>query len=292
MFKRFIVATDLSPASFAVVNCLGVLKAYGAQQCLLLQCLSVQEVASVALHYDSSALNANLMQQKEILEAHGFAVEARTVPGFAKQEINRVASDEDYELIVIGTQGHSLIYEMTLGGVAAGVIHSASKPVLLIPVQKQPGETNECEPVSRCNFTEHVLFPTDFSETADHAFEHVKGFATKGAKHITLLHVQDKSRIEPHLSHRLEQFNEIDQSRLEWMKDALSKNGSPEIDIVLSYGSPLIEILRLIRERNVHLVVMGSQGRGFVKEIFLGSVSHNVARQSHAPILLIPARER
>ncbi len=292
MFKRFVVATDLSPSSFAVVSCLGGLKAYGAQQCLLLQCLSVQEAASVALHYDTSDLKATLMEQKEILEGHGFAVEARTVPGFPKQEINRVASDEDYKLIVIGTQGHSIIHEMTLGGVATAVIHSASKPVLLIPVQKRPGETNECEPVSRSAFTEHVLFPTDFSETADHAFEHVKGLATEGARQITLLHVQDKARIEPHLSHRLEEFNEIDQARLERMRDALSKKGSVEIDIVLCYGSPLIEIQRLIRERNVHLVVMGSQGRGFVKEVFLGSVSNNVARQSNAPILLIPARER
>ncbi|WP_281432328.1 hypothetical protein [Desulfatitalea alkaliphila] len=36
MFKRFIVATDLSPASFSVVSCLGGLKTYGAEQCLLI----------------------------------------------------------------------------------------------------------------------------------------------------------------------------------------------------------------------------------------------------------------
>ena len=43
MFNRFIVATDLSPASFAIVNCLGGLSVYGAKQCLLLQCLNLQE---------------------------------------------------------------------------------------------------------------------------------------------------------------------------------------------------------------------------------------------------------
>jgi len=36
--------------------------------------------------------------------------------------------------------------------------------------------------------------------------------------------------------------------------------------------------------------VMGSQGRGFVSESFLGSVSHQVARRSPAPVLLIPAK--
>jgi len=34
---------------------------------------------------------------------------------------------------------------------------------------------------------------------------------------------------------------------------------------------------------------MGSQGRGFIKEVFLGSVSNNVARHSAASVLLIPA---
>jgi len=37
------------------------------------------------------------------------------------------------------------------------------------------------------------------------------------------------------------------------------------------------------------MVVMGSQGRGFIGEVFLGSVSHTVTRHSKVPLLLIPA---
>jgi nucleotide-binding universal stress UspA family protein len=36
-------------------------------------------------------------------------------------------------------------------------------------------------------------------------------------------------------------------------------------------------------------VVMGSQGRGFLAEVFLGSVSHQVVRRSPVPVLLVPA---
>jgi len=35
---------------------------------------------------------------------------------------------------------------------------------------------------------------------------------------------------------------------------------------------------------------MGSQGRGFISEVFMGSVSHGVAMHSGAPLLLIPAK--
>lgn len=94
----------------------------------------------------------------------------------------------------------------------------------------------------------------------------------------------------PHLKQQLDEFNKIDRERLEKMKAALKKKGNARIDIELVYGAPYTEIMRVIRERNVNLVVMGSQGRGFVKELFLGSVSHNVARNSEASVLLIPAK--
>ena len=177
MFKRFIVATDLSPASFAVVSCLNELQSFGAKDCLLLQCLSFMDAASAALSYDTERLKEMLDEQKTILENQGFTVEARTISGTPKQEIVRIADKEDYTLIVIGSQGQSLMEEKLLGGVAYGIVTKSVKPVLVIPVQKRPGEeVPVCDPVvtperlRRC----HVMFAADFSETADRAFSYVE----------------------------------------------------------------------------------------------------------------------
>ncbi len=100
MFERFIVATDLSPASYAVVNCLAELRTFGAQHCLLLQCLSFGDAASAGLSYHTDRLEAMLDEQKALLEDQGFAVEVRTVVGAPKKEIVRVAADEGHSLIV------------------------------------------------------------------------------------------------------------------------------------------------------------------------------------------------
>lgn len=290
MLSKFIIATDLSPASFAVVNCIGGLKAYGARHCLLLQCLSLQEVSSIAASYTTAPIDNMLKDQKQILEKQGFTVEAKVVPGFAKREINRIANEDNYSLIVVGSHGHSMVGEVLLGGVASDIIHNARKPVLVVRLEnKQEGE-NICIQAARCDFSGHVLFPTDFSENADQAFTFLEKLVSDGIKHVTLLHIQDKARIEPHLKQQLDEFNKIDRERLEKMKAALKKKGNARIDIELVYGAPYTEIMRVIRERNVNLVVMGSQGRGFVKELFLGSVSHNVARNSEASVLLIPAK--
>lgn len=290
MLSRFIVATDLSPASFAVVGCVGGLRIFGARDCLLLQCLSLQEAASTALSYTTAFLESNLAEQKRILEEQGFSVTTRVVPGFAKTEINRIATEENYPLIVVGSRGHTLVGEALIGSVASAVIHHAKKPVLVIHVEMTKGQGDVSIGASRCELGEHVLFPTDFSENADHAFQYLEKIVADGAKRVTLLHVQDKSRIEPHLRHRLDEFNEIDRSRLEKLKEILEKKGTAKIAIEISTGAPVPEILRIVREKDVRLVLMGSQGRGFIKEVFLGSVSHNVIRLSKVSVLLVPAK--
>ncbi len=289
MFIRIIVATDLSPASFAVVGCLGALKAYGAKECLLLQCLTFREAASTALSYHTEPIERILEEQKGIMEGQGFTVEARTVVGAPKREVNRIAVEEDYSLIVVGTQGQSLVVEKLLGGVAYGILNSTKKPVLVVPVEKKPGEDNACAPVSRCGFNDHVLFATDFSEMAENAFRYVEQLVAHGARKVTLVHVQDRVKLEKHLKARLEEFNSLDRGRLEDLKQRLLKKRASEIDVEVCYGTPFEEITRLIRERNAQLVVMGTQGRSFAGELFLGGVSHNVARSSVAPVLLIPA---
>ncbi len=77
--------------------------------------------------------------------------------------------------------------------------------------------------------------------------------------------------------------------RLEHLKQELLNANDVEVNIELLYGSPASELLTLIKALNISLVVMGSQGRGFIRELYLGSLSHNIARHSSASVLLIPA---
>src|SRR5664280_117799 len=185
MLSRFIVATDLSPASFAVVNCLSGLKAYGAKHCMLLQCLSLQEVISVAASYTTAKIDSMLNDQKQILEKQGFTVEIKVVPGFAKREINRIANEDNYSFIVVGSHGHSMVGEVLLGGVTSDVIHNARTPVLVVRLENKQEGDNVCIQASRCDFSGHVLFPTDFSENADQAFTFLEKLVSDGIKHVT-----------------------------------------------------------------------------------------------------------
>lgn len=297
MFEKVVIAADSSKDSNILISSLSGLKSYGTKNCLLVQFRTVDEIVDIAKAYNEAVLTEyvkNLQKQKSILEKLGFNVETRILTGFSPNEINRIALEEDYSAIVVGAQKHSFAEdEVVFSDLANDLIHNARKPVLLIRLDEEAikGSMQHAENIS-CKVSNHILFPTDFSTNADLAFTYVTEMAADAAKKITLLHVQDKTRISPYLDSRIEEFNKIDTERLQSMKNILLQKGNASVEIVIKYGSPAVEILNIVKENDVELVVMGTQGRGYVKEFFLGSVSHNIARNSPSSVLLIPTVKR
>ena len=109
-------------------------------------------------------------------------------------------------------------------------------------------------------------------------------------KKITVVHVQDEYKASAYAYEEMEEVNKCDIKTLEKMKDNLLKNGCPEAETLLLSGIPSTEILNAIELQSAQLIMMGCQGRGFVNEFFLGSVSHRVARRSPVSVLLVPAK--
>jgi nucleotide-binding universal stress UspA family protein len=58
---------------------------------------------------------------------------------------------------------------------------------------------------------------------------------------------------------------------------------------VLAHGRPGERILEQLKDGNYDLVVMGSRGRGEVRSLLLGSVSHEVLNASPAAVLIVHA---
>lgn len=287
MFSKMLVATDLSEASHRAICALGNLKHLGTREAYLVHVFNIRDVGSLADRLMELA-KPSFDRQRKTLEGMGYKVTAKMVLGLPQIEINRQADEHDCSLVVVGSTGGTMASEILLGGVASAVIHSATRPVLLLRLRLKDEKGTPCDAYP-FDPLEHVLFPTDFSDNAERAFAYVEKIAECGARRITLLHVQDQARIEKHLKHKLDEFNETDKARLNRLKDDLAKHGVKDVRIELPYGSPKQEVLNRIRKGDISLVVMGSQGRGFFGEMLLGSVSHAVARHSTAPVLLIPA---
>ena len=291
MFSKVLIATDSSPASLAVVGCAKSLHRLGTRECVLAQCFLIRE--RVAFPDQIKAyIESTLDRQKGILERQGLRTTVVVNAGLPGTVIPRIATEQNCSLIVVGSHGHNLASEIFLGGTATEILHQATKPILIIRLKVDEDTGQAVCAGESCDFMRHVLYTTDFSDHAQRAFAYVSKLVECGARRVTLLHVQDKARLGTHLKDRLEEFNGIDRERLEMLRDRLKDMGDAEIDMEIPYGSPIDEILKRTGNRGASVVVMGSHGRGFISELFLGSVSHNVARHSEAPVLLIPGRQR
>lgn len=287
MFRKLLAGTDLTPASDAVLSCLGQLKTLGLEEVVLTHVVYVAHSVGLAETLTEWA-QPELARQKELLEAQGVRVRAEAITGIPAYKLADRADEEEVSAIVIGSHSKSLLHGLLAGSVSLGVLGITTKPVLLVRVQIAAAAEGESCRLACTQLFQHILFPTDFSETAEHAFhylQHVVG-ATRGR--VTLLHVQDKSRLSPHLLSRLEEFNEIDTERLGRLRDSLLQQGASEVDIKLEFGLPLPVILGTLGQGGFSLIVMGSQGRGFVAELTLGSVANGVARKAPVPVLFVP----
>jgi nucleotide-binding universal stress UspA family protein len=276
------IASELTMDSFEIFDRVEDLKILGTDECILLQCVSSAETNIDIASYMQKIVSENLEKQKNILVEQGFQVETKILTGNSKKEINRITIDEKINLIVSGAAKHTLLGESLFGGVAYELMYHAIRPLLLI---RTTGETK----AETARLLDHVLYATDFSENARTAYAYVKEMVRCGLKKITLMHVLDKDVINPYLLDQAENFRRIDQQRLVELKDELLALGDIDVSIELPLGSPTGEILKTIDQKDISLVVMGSQGRGFLEQVFLGSVSHNIARHANVSVLLIPA---
>ena len=287
MFDTVAIATDLSMASDHMIGCMHALRPWGAKKAILVHAFGLRHLTEMAKRFAKMA-EPKLLEQKAALEAQGYQTTVEVAPHSPRLEVSRIAKKHGAFLIVVGSHGDSLSSEILLGGAALAILEHAEIPVLVIRVKIDDREAQiRCE-VACEDLNRQILFATDFSDNAERAFGYLERIIESEPKRVSLLHVQSKIRFSKHFIDRLEEFNKIDQERLERLKSQLERKGAEKVDFSIPYGLPIEEILKFLNEENPSLIVMGSQGRGFISEIFLGSVSYNVVRKASVPVLVVP----
>lgn len=74
---------------------------------------------------------------------------------------------------------------------------------------------------------------------------------------------------------------------LEQAKKRIGKKGAKSVKTQILEGSPADAITKFAKKEKVDLIVTGSRGFGDVKSILLGSVSHDLIKQSDIPCLVV-----
>ncbi|GAK56827.1 UspA domain protein [Candidatus Vecturithrix granuli] len=291
MYPKILVPVKLTLAFDSFMEYLSSVEELGIQEVHLVNVLQVKDPvdAEILASLESEAFE----REKKIWAEKGIRVVTHAPFGRFHEEINRIADKEGIDVIVTCSLAESLIYELILDPMADNLVRNARHPVLTLSCHLG-GERKEVQyPIRGANLFKKILFPTDFSDNAEHALDTVvKTIVKKTGAGVRLLHVQEHKRIHPHLTDRLAEFNQIDTERLERIKTELLADGASEVTYTIVEGHAALVILDEIARTQPTLVVMGNQGRGRIHELFIGSVAHHVVRQAPAPVLLIPWREK
>jgi nucleotide-binding universal stress UspA family protein len=287
MFQTLVLATDLSPAWDEIVACAGEFQALGCSRVILTHVTGVKFMMGMEGKLRAEAW-PKLEAQKANLEAQGLEVAIEMPNGLPAYSLNEVARGGGADLIVMGSHGQSLWREEVLGCVTCAVLHHAEYPVLLLKVKVKEGMAQGTCRLRATELLRHVLFPTDFSEIAARACTFLTYLASKGASRVTLLNALDVPGHEAYPPGYQEWAEAAARELLENWRQRLKQAGVQQVATHFDLSHPIPAILEVLKTQDISLIVMGTQGKGFIKEIFLGSVAHNVSRLAPCPVLLIP----
>jgi nucleotide-binding universal stress UspA family protein len=138
-----------------------------------------------------------------------------------------------------------------------------------------------------------LLVPTDFSDTSKNAalFAAQMAADVQNAK-LILIHVSDKITGGSDGSPLTEDDDDrriILTQALGQLKDELLAVANVPIEFVMEKGTSLVETLsRYVRHQGIDLVIMGITGATRLEQIFMGSNTLEMAKESACPVLIIP----
>jgi nucleotide-binding universal stress UspA family protein len=291
MFETIVMATDLSPAWDEIIACAGEFKTLGCSRVILTSVIVTKFLVGLEEMLRAD-VRPKLEEQQRQLEAKGLQVEIEMPVGLPAQSLNDVACRYGADLIVVGSHGTALWREAVLGCFTCAVLHHTMYPTLLINVRLKMAEGADPCRLHSASLLRHILFPTDFSEIGVRAGEFVELLATKGIGQVTLVSALDVPGHEAYPEGYQEIAAGAARDLLAQWKQRLLKAGVPIVNDRFDPGHPIPAILESLESQDISLIVMGTQGKGFIKELFLGSVAHNVSRLAKCPVLLIPPASR
>lgn len=284
MFRKMLVCSDLTPVSDALIQCLAGLKSIGTEEVVLIHVIHVADTPGLDdLLIEDVGLG--LERQKSALEGLGMKVTLEMPFGVPAHSIEESAVKHDVSAILIGSHGKGVLQAATLGSVSSQLLHQTRRPVLLARMDLVL--EGKSEALCKRMF-EKVLFPTDFSETAERALDYLGKVALETGCPVTLMHVLAGQEYDPD---EVERQEESARYLLEAKMRRLKTLGAAEVVIELVHGKPAEVIVARTRTGDYSITVMGRQGKGLLREIFLGSTANEVARHAGVPILFIPAQE-
>ena len=140
---------------------------------------------------------------------------------------------------------------------------------------------------------ETILVATDLSDPSLSAVREASALAGRLGSRIVLTYVIE-DRLPPLI---LEEVGESVDALLDRHREQAEQSiertveqelPGREVEVAIVRGTAHDEIVRLAAEREVHLIVMGMHGHGFLTHALAGSTAERVLHRAPCPVLVVP----
>lgn len=239
-------------------------------------------------------------QKKMGIQPESKPVEVRgeLVEGYPADEILRYAEENEVDLILMATRGHSGLKRWSIGSVAGKVLSASKIPVWLV----QAGAPEETPYDKWPKIT--IIVPLDGSDLAEAVLPHVEVLAKQRGTEsvdVVLLKVSETptmpSYYGPELSGMTLNWGEYMQQeevrRKKVAKEYLAKveerlkNSNIGVRSEVLEGKATDEIVDYANKNPFSIIVMATHGRSGLSRLVYGSVAANVIHGVSRPIFLV-----
>lgn len=216
-------------------------------------------------------------------------VPAIVIDGQPDTKILDYAIENNIDLIVLVSHGHSGIMPWATGSTASKIIQKSTIPILLI----RASDNVDTKQVS--GLFKKILVPLDGSTMSEAVLPYVKEIAIHTNSEIILLrvleqgqHVRTIGGID-HFAYTDEQVEEMRQETIAYLNEInqkLTKDGFT-VKTLVKIGDVARDIIDTTIQENISIVAMSSHGKSAAIKWVLGSVSNKILQAGKKPLLLV-----
>ena len=201
----------------------------------------------------------------------------------ASAAILNVLTENDFDLVVMGTHGRSGLAHFMLGSVAEVVVREAPCPVISI---RPAAAREEVSPDYR-----NILVGFDFSNHSRAAVRHAAQLALRIGAKVEVLYVFEQ-QIHPAYypiwdEMAVKILPEIEEDARATLTTIFKTVGLGDWDLKVSHArwrAPR-EIAAYAEEKQVDLIILGTHGFSGLDHFLLGSTSERVVRMAPCPVM-------
>lgn len=143
----------------------------------------------------------------------------------------------------------------------------------------------------------NIILPVDFSDATNKLLAGATKFAKEIGGTIHIVHIIPSDVGFAIGEMGFQYFPEVaeieaneDYKRLTEISEKIKAEDIP-CEFILKKGIPKEVILELAKEKNADYIVMGSHGRSGIYDIFVGSLTKELTKNSSIPVVVIPMHE-